>query len=413
MDVLYQYLWLFLAPLAFIYRRSFIRNNSLIAVVGSLGKTTTVRAVTAALAAKSKDNRRLYRNSLSYVATAVLKTKPSDRQAVIEVGIDRPGQMSLYAKVVKPDIVVVTSIATEHMRSLKSLEATRKEKAEMVKILSGSGIAVLNGDDANVMWMKSQTKAKVITFGFGKDNDVRAEDLIFDWPLGMKFILKSSAGSWSIKTRLLGRHMIYPLLAAWAVAFSQGYLPEEILPRLQELYPTPGRLEVIPLENGAYLLRDDFKSALETIYASLDVLAEIPAERKFLVLGDVSEPPGSVGDIYRQIGRRIAAVATKVIIVSGNFQRYATGATHAGFPRQSLLDADKSMIKVALELKETLIPGDVVLVKGRSTQRLDRFALLLQGRNVKCDIRFCDNRALRCDECPMLEKGWGNNRVVT
>jgi len=211
--------------------------------------------------------------------------------------------------------------------------------------------------------------------------------------------------------RLLGRHMVYPILAAIATAFAEGFPLEHILPPLEKLSPTPGRLEPIQLANGAVILRDDFKSPLETIHAALDLFSEIPAKRRRVVLGEVSEPPGSQGPIYRDIGERIASIASHVMFIGGNFQRYAAGVRRGGLPSSSIIDAGRSVLKAAELLGEDLRPGDVVLIKGRDTQRLGRITLALTGRKVRCDIDFCDTRAVDCETCPILEHGYEGQPV--
>ena len=150
--------WPVLRRVASLYRRTLVRNTCVVAVVGSFGKSTTMRAVTAALGRKIHPRAEL--NAKSEVALAVLRIRRSDRHAVIEVGIDAPGKTLGYARVVRPNVTVATSVGSEHNRSLKTLEVTRSEKAEMVRILPASGLAVLNGDDPNVMWMQSQTRAR-------------------------------------------------------------------------------------------------------------------------------------------------------------------------------------------------------------------------------------------------------------
>ena len=129
-------------------------------------------------------------------------------------------------------------------------------------------------------------------------------------------------------------------------------------------------------------------------------------------MGEVSEPPGSQGPIYRELGRRIAAVADYVIFVGGNFQRYAAGARQGGLPKSALFNAKGSVLKAAEYLQNELRAGDIVLIKGRDTQQLERVALVLTGHNVRCDIAFCDVRAVTCENCPMLERGWNGLRVV-
>ncbi|HEX6015342.1 MAG TPA: hypothetical protein VFY87_26795 [Geminicoccaceae bacterium] len=95
-----------------------------------------------------------------------------------------------------------------------------------------------------------------------------------------------------------------------------------------------------------------------------------------------------------------------MVVVGPMFRRYAAGATAAGMPREALLDARRDVRAAWEAVRADLRPGDVVLVKGRDTERLDRVALALQGRPVRCTIEFCDLRGVRCQTCPMLEAGW-------
>ena len=406
---IYYRFWPFFFHLASLYRRAICPNTRIVSVVGSFGKSTTLRAVRNTLGLQFQ---RLYlRNSWTLVARAVLRIRPHDRHAAIEVGIDGKGQMALYARMIRPDVTVVASIGSEHNRSLGTLEVTRSEKAEMVRILPESGIAVLNGDDQNVLWMKSQTRARVITFGMNDMNDVRASDIRLDWPEGTRFKLHLDGKTYDMKVRLLGRHMVYPILAAAAVAHAEGFPPDRFLQSLEDLAPTPGRIQPVHLQNGAIILRDDFKSSFETIETALDVFSEIPAQRKIVVLGEVSEPPGSQGPIYWKIGERVAKIASRAVFIGGNFQRYAAGAVRGGLPKHSIINAQRNVSNAVKALQDDLGTGDVVLIKGRDTQRLERIALALAGQTVRCDISFCDAK-VRCDLCPILKLGWKGRRIV-
>ena len=375
----------------------------MVAVVGSFGKTTTTRAAIAALGGNPESHRGL--NAYTAAALRVLAVRPRARHAVLELSVSRPGLARTLARMTRPDVVVVTAIGSEHNRSMGSLEVTRAEKAGLVEALSPSGVAVLNGDDPGVRSMATRTTARVVTFGLEPGNDVRATDVTLEWPDGTSFLLHAGGVTRPMRVRLLGRGMVRSILAGVAVALAEDRPIEQALAGLEALPPAPGRLRAQRLESGAYLLRDEVKSAVETIDEALDVLAAVPARRRIVVLGDVSEPLGSQGPIYRRVGERVAGMAARLIVVGGGFQRYAAGARRAGLPRDSLVHASAGVSQAVEELAD-LGPGDVVLVKGRDTQRLERVSLALAGRQVRCELRFCNITPTRCEDCPMLERGW-------
>jgi UDP-N-acetylmuramoyl-tripeptide--D-alanyl-D-alanine ligase len=241
---------------------------------------------------------------------------------------------------------------------------------------------------------------------------VRATDVALDWPRGTRFRLLCQGRSREVRTRLFGRHHVYPILAAVAVGLALGLDPERTLPALERLAPSRGRLQLVALADGVELLRDDHKSTLETVERALDLLAEIPDRRRLVVMGEVSEPPGSQGPLYRGLGARVAAIAAGLVVVGGNFQRYAAGATAAGMPRDRIVDAGRDVLAAAAAVRAMQKPGDVVLVKGRDTQHLARVALALGGRPVRCAIPECSLKVCGCDDCPMLERGWRGRRPV-
>ena len=402
--------WPLLSRLAWLHRRTLARNTRVIAVTGSFGKSTTTRAITAALGLREHDAM-LY-NAWSWIAFALLRIRPGQRHAVIEVGISKPGQMKDYARTVGPDIAVVTSVGSEHHRSLGTLEVTRAEKSWMLQVLPPSGSAVLNGDDVNVMWMRQKTRARVITFGFGAGCDVRADALRLDWPRGSRLRISAFGEQREVAVRLIGRHMMYPLLAAVAVAHLEGFALDRTLARLSDLPPTRGRMQPVLLPNGVTVLRDDFKSSLETVHSALDVLAEIPSSRRVVLLGAVSEPPGAQRPIYQALGERVAGMASHLVVFAHEFEPVWSGARRAGMPRSSVTIASRTVHDAAEALSAVLHPGDVLLIKGRGPEKLDRVRLILEGREVGCAIRYCSFRTLECEDCAMLEQGWGRHRVI-
>jgi UDP-N-acetylmuramoyl-tripeptide--D-alanyl-D-alanine ligase len=402
--------WPLMWLVAAVYRRTLARRCRVVTVVGSYGKTTTARAVTAALGPQTPS--RVSSNSWTALSRAMFRVRPQHSHAVFEVGIGDVGQMDPYAFMLQPDIAVVTCIGSEHNLSLRRLEVTRREKARMVRAVPASGLVVLNADDAHVLSMARAARARVVTYGFAADSDVRAERLRAEWPRGMRFQLHAGGRRRAVRVRLFGRAMVYPVLAAVAVGLAEGLDLDDVLTRLETLPPSPGRLEPVPLPNGAYLLRDDYKSALETVGAALDALALVPARRRLVVMGDVSEAPGSPGPLYRSLGLRIGETASWALMVGRQHQRYAVGAARAGMPKERLVRVAGNVVKATETLRRELREGDAVLLKGRNADHLERIALMLHSRPVRCHLPTCQ-RKQTCDTCPMVERGWGGRRPMS
>lgn len=399
-----------LARLAHTWRRTVVRRTRVIAVVGSFGKSTTTRAVSAALGVAIHP-RALY-NAFTWLASAVLRIRPGQAHAVIEAGIAAPGEMERYARMIRPDLVVVTSIGSEGSPKLGSLDDIRDQKSWMVRALGASGTAVLNADDPRVAWMASVTTARVVRYGFAEGCDVRGRDLRLDWPRGSRLRVDAFGESCEFAVRLVGRHMMVPVLAAIAVAIREGVPLAVAAERLAALEPTPGRMQPLELPGGVTMLRDDFKSTIETLHAALDVFAEVPATRRIVVFGDVTEPPADRAPVYEALGERIAAIADRLVVFGPSLADYAAGARRAGLPDDAIHDGGRTPQRTVAVLRALLRPGDAVLLKGRRGQKLDRVRLLLAGATVDCDVPLCDLQVY-CADCPMRERGWhGRPRVV-
>ena len=388
-----------------VWRRTVVRSTNVVAVVGSYGKTTTARVLSAALC--DEIHRYLTNNAGIFVSHAILRIRPGQSHQVIEVGISGVGKMAPHASTIQPDVVVVTSIGSEHGRSFGNLETTRTEKAKMVEGLRPGGTAFLCGDDDNVLWMAERTNERVVTFGLDPGNDYRASAIRSHRGGAVEFTVEhAERGTFEVQTRLIGEPGVRAALAALAVGLEQQMDPAVLLERIRNTEPTVARLQPVQANNGAVLLRDEYKSSLETVEVALQVLGSLDAARRVCVLGEISEPPGRQGAVYREVGRRMAGVADRAYILGGNFQRYAAGARRAGMASDALIDCGRDVLGTLERLRAETGPGDLVLVKGRDTQRLDRISLGLLGADVRCDLSFCDAKAYRCHHCPMLERSW-------
>ncbi len=400
--------WPVLRVLAGCWRRGPVRATRLVAVVGSFGKTTTARAVAAAVGAGREME--IASNQFGFLAAKVLAIRPGQRRAVVEVGIDRPGQMVRYADLLRPQVAVVTAIGSEHRSSLGTLEKTAHEKGLMVEAVPSDGAVVLNADDSAVAGMATRSAAPVTTFGFSPGSDVRIVRYVLDWPHGNHLHLDVRGRPVEVRSRFVGRHMALPTAAGLAVAFAEGADLDRAVRGLEAVDPAPGRMQPVRLPGGGWCLRDDFKSAIETIDRALETLEEIPARRKIVVLGDVTEPGSHQHQLHRDLGARVAKVADMAILVGNMIRDVFVGARRAGASPESFHRAGTRVRDTFSILEGVGVEGDVVLVKGRASQRLERVFLRLNGRTVRCNLKECSANNLPCGECGMLERGWSEDR---
>lgn len=395
-------LWPIVARIAGVYRRTLGRRIRIVAIVGSVGKTTTMRTVSAALCLPVSRPALLNANSHAAVGRALMSVPPW-RRAVMEVGINGPGQMAIQASTLRPNVVVVTGISRDHWQSFETMAATRDEKAEMVRGLRPRDVAVLNADDANVRWMATQTRARVMLVGEAEDAEIRATDVRLDWPHGMCFTAEIAGNAWPVAVRLIGRHMIFPALAALAVAHLERRPIDEAVAALAALEPTPGRMQLMALPSGAVVIRDEFKGTVDAWSAAAETLAEIPARRRLVVFGEISETRGNQD--YRDAGGTVAAVADQVVFVGTrrSFQPFRAGAVAGGLTPDRIEHRRQAHEVVDL-LRDDLSAGDVVLIRGRWQQALGRVGLALAGRDVQCRVDPCPFKRMLCDVCPFLEQ---------
>jgi UDP-N-acetylmuramoyl-tripeptide--D-alanyl-D-alanine ligase len=394
-------LWPVMALVARVYRRTLLRKPRIVAVIGSVGKTTTMRTTSAALARPVRRAALLNANSHAAVGRALLGVRPWDRHAVLEVAISDKGQMRIQSRTVRPDVVVVTAIASDHWRTFGTLEGTRDEKADILRPLPLTATVVANADDQHVRWMAAQTKARVILAGVAADAEVRATDVELNWPHGMSFTINLDGEARPVQTRLVGSYMVFPALAAITVAKLEGVPLDEAVRRVEQVSPTPGRMQLMPLANGAFALRDEFKASEDGFEAALTTLADIPANRRIGVIGEISEETGR--DAYRTVGRDAAFLDRVIFVGKGkNMQMFRAGATKAGLAPDKVERARDAHEALAM-LRDDLSPGDVVFTKGRWQQALGRVGLALAGKDVQCRADPCPFKRMLCDVCPYLE----------
>lgn len=352
--------------------RPLLRGCTFIAVTGSCGKTTTKELIAGALGtrwqgSRSPDNL----NQHYHLAMSLLRTRLSDRFSVQEVAIGkfRSGLIDLALELVRPTIGVVTNIGSDHIDAFGSLDAIAREKRKVVEALPPSGTAVLNADDPRVLAMREHCRAKVLTYGTSQEAAVRAIDVSAAWPERLSFTVVHGDRQERVQTQLCGEHWLSAALAAVAVSLTMGMSLAESARALRGVPPFPHRMFPVERPDGVTFIMDDYKSPCWTLPATFAFVRGARARRRVIVVGTLSDHPGSSRKAYRMACKAALESADQVVFVG-------TRASKA-LPVRSAGGTDTLQVFYALDdacrhLGQTLAPGDLVLLKGGETDALHR-----------------------------------------
>ena len=343
-----------------------------IGVTGSVGKTTTRRAVAAVLAAAGAtfQSRRNF-NSLLGLPIALARLDASHRFAVLEYGSDAPGEIARLAALFPPQLALLTVVGETHLRSFGTLQAVAAEYAALVRALPPSGTALLNGDDPRLRALAELAPA-ALTYGLGPANALRGEALRYTL-LGTSLRLHWRDESVEAQVPLVGEPAVYASLAAVAVGLVCGLPLTTCAAHVATLEPPAGRLRPLPARGGATLLDDSYSASPPSARAALHALAALPAQRRYVVLGALAGlPPGAEAPFYAELGT-LAAHSADMLVLKGDWGVVAAQAALAARPGLPVAVVNTAEAALAA-LPADLGAGDLVLVKGSAEARMERVA---------------------------------------
>ena len=356
-----------LGELAAYWRSRF--NMPVVGVTGSNGKTTVKEMLAGILrkAAGSQQAVLATRGNLNNdigVPLTLLEMRSQHRYAVIEMGMNHPGEISYLTSLAKPDVALVNNVAPAHLAGLGSLEQAARAKGEIFEGLSENGVAVINADDeyAN-LWRGLCTGKRVLDFGLSHPAAVSARCELRG--SGAEIAVRSDAGEMNIILQVPGLHNARNALAAATCALALGISSEAISIGLAAFTGVKGRLQRKPGKNGAVVIDDTYNANPDSVRTAIEVLRS-EAGKKILVLGDMGELGEQGPALHMQIGAQAKHAGVDVLYTLGELsagatQRFGTGARHF------------TQIEVLLaEVEKLLAPGVTVLVKGSRFMHMER-----------------------------------------
>jgi len=389
--------------------RPLLYRTTFIAITGSVGKTTCKECLAAILAAHFPTAKTLFnQNERDGVPLTILRVRPWHRYAVVEVATDWPGLVRRSARLLRPDISIVLAVAGTHSQAFATLDDTAAEKAQLLAAQSPDAIAILNADDPRVHGMAAHCRPKVKTFGHSAGSDLWADAVRSQWPGRLALQVHAGPETVFVNTRLVGEHWVNSVLGALLAALSCG-VPLHLAAReLERVEPFMGRMQPVALPSGATMLRDEGNGSLDTMAPALRVLQQADTARRVLVFSNLSDSRESSRNRARQMGRTAAQTAGLAVFI-GEHGHHAVKEAVAQGMKPECARSFADLEAAALYLKSELRAGDLVLLKGRSSDHLSRIFFAQFGA-IGCWKPKCTRRHM-CDLCEELRPQFDLRRI--
>ncbi|MHA4869718.1 UDP-N-acetylmuramoyl-tripeptide--D-alanyl-D-alanine ligase [Duganella sp. PWIR1] len=348
-----------------------------IGVTGSNGKTTVKEMISAILvAAHGEEGRLATRGNLNNeigVPLTLFRMEDKQQAAVIEMGMNHPGEIGRLALIAAADIAMVNNAQREHQEFMHTVEAVARENGSVLSALPTNGVAVFpHGDEFTPVWEELSAGRRKLRFGLTKDAEVSCTYRASDFESEMFItICESEADTQQFFVRLqaAGEHNVRNALAAVACTYAAGIALDQIKLGLDTFAPVSGRLQKKQAVNGAVVIDDTYNANPDSVRAAIDVLAKAAAPR-VLVLGDMGEVGTQGREFHEEIGAYAQNKGIDTVLVTGELAAHIQGANVRHFENfGDLLSAVEAAVS----------PDATVLIKGSRFMKMERVVQHLIG----------------------------------
>ena len=354
----------------------------LVAITGSLGKTTTkslaydlVKHRWPTLVSPGNFNNQWG------LPLSLLRLEPRHEVMITELGMSAAGEIRTLAAIAQPEIGLITNIAPVHMAFFDDLPAVAAAKQELAEAVPADGVLIVNADDPRTVRIAaafSDRVGRVLTFGLAESAEIAARDPI---PTGNGWCLRLQLpSSEPVETELTmpGRHSLSNFLAATAIAHTLGLSAQEVADRARGLSLPSMRGQLLKTPSGVLVFDDSYNASPTAMMGALDTLASLPTTgRRVLAAGDMLELGTWAEDAHREVGLHAAQLELDRVVTVGELARDIGYGARAGGLAATAIRSFATPEEAAAELEQWLQPGDLVLVKGSRAVQMERVTTTL------------------------------------
>lgn len=347
-----------------------------VAITGSVGKTTTKDLIASVLSQKYKvlKTEGNYNTNVGLPLT-VFRLSKEHELAVLEMGMNSFGEIHNLSKVAKPSIAVITNIGVSHIENLGSRDGILKAKCEVFDYMKETDIAILNGDDDKLITLRDTLPQKIIWYGVTNKEGIYAENIRTEALQSTICDVCTPVGKCTVTIPVPGEHMVKNALAAVAVGLKLHLSLEEIKNGIETFMPTKMRMDVIEY-NHMTIINDSYNANPVSMKAAIDVL-DWAKGRKVCIVGDMGELGSYANEMHYEVGNYIANKGIDFIISIGTLTKELDrGAREAGASQVYHYDTQEEFWEKGLD---KLASGDTILVKASRSMKLEKTVDKLQG----------------------------------
>lgn len=348
-----------------------------VAVTGSVGKTTAKDMIAAVLGTRFKvlKTEGNFNNNIGLPLT-LLRLDHSYDMCVLEMGMDKFGEIDYLGEIVKPDVAVITNIGDAHIERLGSREGIFQAKCEILPHIRPDGLLVLNGDDAMLATLRGNTPVQAVFCGHQEGVEYQGNQTGGDGVSHIHCHMVTPNMERDVKIPALGEHMIYPSLIAAAIGEHFGLTADEIEQGILSFVPTRMRMNILKRGDHVTILDDTYNANPQSMRAAISVLADAPTSHKVAVLGDMFELGAFAPALHSSVGACLGKAGIDTLVAVGALSEHiAQGARDSGVPRV-IHCADKEAAKKAL--LELIQPDSTYLVKASRGMALEELSAFLK-----------------------------------
>ena len=340
-----------------------------VAVTGSVGKSTTKEMIAAVLSGTFRVSKTPANHNNDIGMPMAILDMPEDTEvAVLEMGMNHFREIAYLSCIAHPDVAVIINVGTAHIEFLGTQQGIRQAKLEILEGMTPQGMLLLNGDDTMLRCLDVTPKQRITYFGASEGCDVRALDVSQKGGV-LRFTVEAGHLTFPVEMKLEGEHYVADALAAVTVGLKLGVHPDKIRQQLDAFQNMSGRQEIFEAK-GCTIINDCYNAGPESMAAALNVLGNRPG-RHIAVLGDMLELGDCAQAEHYKIGRIAAEKADMVFAFGPHAGRVLDGTITGGMP-ENMGRAFDSREDLITALRRAVKPGDVILFKGSHGMHLEK-----------------------------------------